>query len=210
MNVIQGTIVENRKGMSHWRPLLKKWVSLNKKYCKMLRGTDAPWIYTERALTGLLCAAAWQCNRVSLEEFQHPKGHKNSEKRYGRADLYIKGDKANEELVEAKFSWLSLTSSKNLSRAEITMNKAIKDIKDTLGENADIRGIAVSYFPVYMAASSKKDVSEQIVKCIDELRNDGDYHALAWAFPKEYRTVVGDSGKYCPGVILAAKNFAYR
>lgn len=111
MNVIQGSVAKNKKGISHWEPLLKKWVNLNKQYCAMLPGTDAHWIYTETALTGLLCAAAWKCNRVSIEEFQYSKGHKNAKKWYGRADLYIT-DGTTEELVEAKFSWLSLTSKK--------------------------------------------------------------------------------------------------
>jgi hypothetical protein len=78
-----------------WRELLRGWGGLMDRYCE--DGEDAPYWYGERALTGLLAAAAWQRKAGwSLEEFT---GRRRSGA--GRGDAWI-GVGADTYTIEAK------------------------------------------------------------------------------------------------------------
>ena len=77
MQTIRGYKIINRKSMQHWASLLEEWLLVNERYCRVMKGEDAPFIYNERAHVGLLAGAAWRCGRISLEEFQCKKGLRN-------------------------------------------------------------------------------------------------------------------------------------
>lgn len=214
MTNISGVITKKRKGIDHWQPLLEKWIQLINDYCRIMNGNDSPWLYTERSLTGLLGTAAWNSGSLSLEEFQYQKGLKNKPKWNGRVDLYIADANdlnKEEELVEAKYRWLCLSSNNNVDRSKVTMDAALKDVRNTLGGNEGILGIAVGYFPFYLKASLNydvRDVNNLIEKRIAELRKESNHDAIAWIFPNKYRMLKYDyDNTYSPGVVLLAKNY---
>jgi len=86
-----------------WPQLLQTWASLLDRYIGANVGDemDVPYWYGERALTGLLAAAAWSLpNCWSLEEFLGRRGNGGSDKA-GRGDLWI-GGKVGDYTIEAK------------------------------------------------------------------------------------------------------------
>jgi hypothetical protein len=207
MQPLRGFKIKKRKGMLHWELLLEEWLLANERYCRIMDGEDAPFIYNERSNVGILAGAAWRCGRVSLEEFQQEKGHKNKPKWNGRADLYMASEES-EELIEAKFSWLNLRSNEMNTQAKKVLNSAIDDAKKTRGTNPEIRCIGVAFLPVWIPCTSEPEVEEKISTAITSLC-ELDCHAIAWCFPKEYRRVKSNKGNYTPGVFLIATNCSH-
>ena len=205
---LRGYEIKNRKGLKHWDALLEEWLLCIERYCRVAAGDDAPFIYTERANIGLLAGAAWRCGWVALEEFQYQKGFKNKPKWDGRADLYLATDHT-EDMIEAKFSWLSLRSPTRAPKRTVSvLARAIKAAKLTRGANTNLRCIAVAFLPVWLPSSRSDVLEKRIEETIAEL-GAAEYHAIAWCFPKEYRRIENFYGNYTPGVIMVILNLAH-
>lgn len=89
-----------------WRKLLRCWGDLMDEYTKLGRrekDDDVPYWYGERALTGLLGAAAWKCGGWSLEEFTGLR-RMGKRRRAGRGDLWL-GTGRGDFVIEAKIVW---------------------------------------------------------------------------------------------------------
>lgn len=205
---LRGYKVRTRKGIQHWDALLEEWLLCIERYCRVAAGDDAPFIYTERANIGLLAGAAWRCGWMALEEFQYQKGYKNKPKWNGRADLYLASE-STEEMIEAKFSWLSLWSPKSApARATNVLGRAIKAAKQTKGGHSNLRCLAVAFLPVWLP-SKRSDVLEKKIEATIAELSGAEFHALAWCFPKEYRRIENSWGNYMPGIVLVVSNLAY-
>ncbi len=204
----RGYLIRNRKGLNHWEPLLEEWLLCIERYCRVAAGEDAPFIYTERANIGVLAGAAWRCGRIALEEFQYQKGYRNKKKWNGRADLYLASEKI-EEMIEAKFGWLSLSTTERVqSRVKAVLALAASDAKQTQGSHKDTSCIAVAFLPAWLPIKQPEKLElkiEEAIKCLPK----SDCHAVAWCFPKEYRRVESSTGNYTPGVIMAVSNSKY-
>lgn len=203
---ISGYQVKNRKGMLHWEPLLEEWLLINERYCRVMNGQDAPFLYNERAHVGLLAGAAWRCGRISLEEFQYEKGFVNKPKWSGRADLYMASEDT-EELVEAKFRWLSLKPD-NLQRLALeTLNEGLRDVRQTKGKDDGMTGIGVAFLSFYrpVGDGNQAELEKQINESISSLCQLP-CHAIAWSFPSHYRHIESSDRYFTPGVIMLASN----
>lgn len=204
----RGYSVKNRKGLKHWEALLEEWLLCIERYCRVAAGEDAPFIYTERANIGVLAGAAWRCGRMALEEFQYQKGYKNKEKWNGRADLYLASEDT-EEMIEAKFGWLSLSSAARVkSRVQRVLSLAVKDAKKTKGGHTGTSCVAVAFLPAWLPTKHPEKLEPKIAAAIAALPATN-CHAVAWCFPKEYRLVESSNGNYTPGVIMAVSNPEY-
>lgn len=197
---ISGFHVSNRKGMQHWNGLLEKWIEFNERYCCVMKGGDAPFLYTERSHVGMLSAAAWHSGLISLEEFQHKKGYKNKKKHHGRADLYIGGE-GIEDFIEAKFSWISLDSKRVKIQAENTLTAALIDVGKTAGGKLDETAVGVAFLSMY--SKNKIDIEEKIHETIETIKKIQS-HAIAWCFPEKFRFEQCSDKTYAPGVLVLA------
>lgn len=206
MGTYRGFEIKNRKGLNHWDVLLEEWLVSVERYCRIMKGEDAPYIYNERANISLLSGAAWKSGRIALEEYQSEKGYRNKSKRYGRADLWISSD-TEEEVIEAKFKWICMDSSGSDRIIEDTMANARNDAKKTKASSV-VRAVGVSFFPLYKKLTNIDDIDSLITQTINEFLNR-DYHALAWCFPKEMRSDESDAGNIRPGIVLMANNIDY-
>ncbi len=205
METIRGYHLKQRKGLSHWDAILEEWLLAIERFCRIMGGYDAPYFYNERANIGVLAGAAWRCGRVALEEFQYDKGYKNKPKWLGRADLWLASE-GLEELIEAKFKWVSLRSRKSISQiAEDVLDKATTAAKESDGLKESDKTIGVAFFPLY---TKKKDMNE-IDKLIENALEEFffiNYHAIAWCFPKETRKYVSENDDILPGIVMIIKN----
>lgn len=204
----RGYLIKNRKGLKHWEPLLEEWLLCIERYCRVAAGEDAPFTYTERANIGVLAGAAWRCGRIALEEFQYQKGYRNKEKWNGRADLYL-ATESYEEMIEAKFAWLSLSTPERVqARVNAVLARAKEDAKKTKGSHTGTPCMAVAFLPTWLPVKQKGVLEQKIeasIKCLPA----SNCHAVAWCFPKEYRRVESSISNYMPGVVMAVSNPEY-
>lgn len=204
----RGYLIKGKKGLGHWESLIEEWLLCIERYCRMAAGEDAPFVYTERANIGVLAGAAWRCGRLALEEFQHQKGFKNRLKWNGRVDLYLASEHT-EEMIEAKFGWLSISTPKRVqARVDSVLKLAERDARRTKGGHAGISCIAVGFLPAWIPAKNGDNLESKIMAAIACLPRTK-CHAVAWCFPKEYRRVESSVGNYTPGVIMAISNPEY-
>jgi len=205
---IRGYHIKQRKGMSHWEPLLEEWLVAIERFCRVTNGNDAPYWYNERANVGILAGAAWRCGRVALEEFQYEKGYKNKPKWLGRADLWLASD-SHEELIEAKFGWCSLKSNNGvMNKAQKVLDSAAKDACVSRKGDQDIVAIGVAFVPFFAKKRESKNLNALIEAAITDARMCN-CHALAWCFPKHTRDAVSENGNFLPGIVLLANNVAH-
>jgi hypothetical protein len=207
LQTIQGYRVKQRKGMVHWEPLLEEWLLANARYCRVMDGDDAAYIYRERTQIGILSGAAWRCGRIALEETPKEKGHRNKTKWLGRTDLYM-ATEDTEELIEAKYKWLSLNSTQLAELAIKALGEALKDAKLTRSNDKDLRCIGLVFLPVYLPPSSQKSIDEKIASAIEEI-SSLKCHSVAWFFPKEFRAHKDGYKNIIPGVFMLASNLRY-
>lgn len=203
------------KKLSHWEPLIEEWILSIERYSRLTNG-DAPYLYNERANVGVLAGAAWRCGRIALEEFQSEKsGESLNEQtgkvayteRKGRCDLWICDEQSDEEVIEAKFKWVNMLSSKKGDLAEICLRDAVGNARTTRGREK-IRSIGTAFLPVYANSKKIKDTKVLETKIADTIQMAQGLKAdlVAWCFPKRLREYVGEEfGNYLPGVILLAK-----
>lgn len=208
MNTLRGYAIKGNRGVKHWGPLMEEWLLSIERYCRIMNGKDAPYLYNERANISLLAGAAWRSGRIALEEFQHDKGYANKKKTYGRADLWISSDE-QDELVEAKCKWISLRSYSVPNTANPVIKKATDDAIRTRANDKGIRAIGIGFFPVYAPSKFIDNIDELIESTIKEFQ-DIEHHILGWCFPKEMRNYVSDKGNVCPGIIMLANNATFK
>lgn len=204
---------EPQKPLGHWAPIMEEWIVLIERYCRVTKGKDAPYWYTERANIGILAGAVWRCGKVALEEFQHEKldaAAENGEqkKRRGRCDLWI-ADEVHKHYIEAKQAELclhpDLSAISNL--AVNTLNLAVADAKRTKGNNENINVVGIAFLPVYLKKEADNIPSETLINQLVKEIKEADLKAdlVAWCFPSTVRELYNHLNNYLPGVILLAK-----
>ena len=224
---IRGYHLKGEKGLDHWDALLEEWLLAHERYCRIMKDSDAAHWYTERPNVSILCAAAWRCGRIALQEFNTEKKVRGEEPWEGRGDLWICTDiDGIEEFIEAKHLCVSLSGAKDkdgLPAIRTSMEEAIEAANETRrGQGAETAALAVVFASVYAPKSSidktKPKKLEERVVTIDKLIKDfcetikssPDYHASAWCFPKETRTLRYPRGRsYYPGIAMLVKNIKY-
>jgi len=88
-----------------WEKLLSKWSVMINSSVDLSESVprDVAYWYGERALTGLLAAAAWKIGGWSLEEWTAQRG-RGKEKGSARGDLWLATENG-QFTMEAKVSW---------------------------------------------------------------------------------------------------------
>ena len=222
VETIRGYHLKRRKGLNHWDALLEEWLLAHERYCRIMKEHDSAHWYKETPNVSILCAAAWRCGRVALQEFRTEK-KVQGQGRIGRADLWICTDiDGQEEFIEAKHKFVSLSGLKDkdgMPAIRTSMDEATKDANNSRrGQGAGTAALAVVFASAYTLKSSIKkrkteervvEIDKQINEFCEGIKSSADYHALAWCFPKETRTLDGENGYYYPGIAMLVKNIDF-
>lgn len=217
---ITGYLLKEKKGISHWEVIFKNWIAVNKEYCGSYDGWDASFKYGERACIGMLAASAWRSHFIALEEFSIEKGKKHRPKWSGRADLaIISNGGQKEDLVEAKFKWVSLNAQRDITdHVTELLARASKDAANSKGCVEHIQPIACAFVAMYIPRNNAQNIDTMIKSAVDKmstLYTQPGIHGVAWCFPKEIRQIspadLESEGyeNYCPGVFMVIKNVCY-
>ena len=218
---IRGYHLKGKKGLNHWDALLEEWLLAHERYCRIMKDYDAAHWYKETPNVSILCAAAWRCGRIALQESKTEKEVRGEEPWVGRGDLWICTDTdGKEEFIEAKHKFVSLSGAKDglPTTIKISMEEATKAAKEARGRQRDVTAIAVVFASVYALKSSieKREPDEQVVEIdkliksfYEKIKLSADYHALAWCFPKETRMLQHHKGRYYPGIAMLVKNIDF-
>lgn len=214
MSSISGLQLLSGKNLNHWHSLVEEWILAHERFARINPGDAAYW-YTERANIGVLAGAAWRCGMVALEEYQAVKTKQSAKSRsdprtwMGRCDLWLAREK-HQEIIEAKFKWLSLRSKKPVEIVNQALTIAVRDAKSTQGKNP-VRATGLVFLPIYSSVRLTKS-PENLVSGINSLvkkLSNCDATLLAWCFPESTRGLVGAKEmNYIPGVFMVARAVA--
>ena len=222
---IRGYHLKRSKGLEHWDALLEEWLLAHERYCRIMKGSGDPaaYWYAEIPNVSILSAAAWRCGRIALQEFSAEKIVQDEGTKAGRADLWIRTDTdGKEEFIEAKHKFVSLSGIRDkdgLPAITTAMDYATEDANGAKGRQHGVTALAVVFASAYTLKSSIKkrrieervvEIDKQIKEFCETIKSSADYHASAWCFPKETRTLRNPKGKYYyPGIAILVKNIDF-
>ncbi len=146
------------------RPVIVKWLKINRDYIEEHECEDCLYWYTEWASVSSFAGAVWRCGGFALEEYSAKKGKEGYS---GRIDLYFSFSDFG-VVAEAKADWLNLSSNKvvnfNESISSI-INKADEAIECTLEANDPDLGLSLSFIVPYA------NVGEDVTETMNDLHN---------------------------------------
>ena len=187
-SIERGFHVKSRsRNMECWNNLFEEWLLCTERYCRIEKG-DASYWHNERANIGILSASAWRCGWITLEEYDNEKyGDKKSKN--GRPDLWIRFDKNNEIIIEAK--WLLLEKYLSLDYT----NKVKNSIENKLKEACNgVRKYEIDKEErigmVFCCPKIDKECADNIEEKIEEtmsISKQIEQDAMAWCFPLNTR-----------------------
>ncbi len=174
-------------------PIMLQWAVYIKEYCRAIEG-DVPYDYTERALVGILSAAAWVKGHASIEEYQVMK-----EGNVGRADLFIMSiGNMSSVSVEAKKG--RIQAWKDGCSIDESLDRANEDAQKV--DDGDV-SVGAAF---YLVSCDKDGYDLKIILAKLKAMTPG-VHLLAWCFPKERRRFSREEtpDDFLPGVVLAVR-----
>ncbi|MFK0090088.1 hypothetical protein ACIQUS_22675 [Pseudomonas sp. NPDC090755] len=190
---MQGLIINNTR-LEFLRPVLERWVECIDRFNQVLGDGEAAYWHGAQANLGLLSAAAWQAELVTLAQHQSKKQRDDGD-RDGRCDLYIA---SREEAVylQASQRWPRI---------------ARLDLANALAETAQAARLVAAPSQLKVAAlfaspwkAGQHASPEELQDLVDDLQKHTAC-AIAWYFPYAYRKLHNEAGQYHPGVALLLK-----
>ncbi len=189
-----------------WRRLLNEWMNLLNLYASSSDNgeIDVPYWYGERALTGLLSAAAWRLEHGwALEEFSAERGEEG-EHSSGRGDLWCGvGDAIF--TIEAKIHWPQLDIESAIKGTKEKLKIAKKQLQSLAIEYKLGDPYSVCYVVPWPRKESIQSASHEVFNLLDQVAEmfaaEG-YIVAEYSFdssPPEY-----DARVY-PGVVFVAR-----
>lgn len=185
------------------RPLLERWMKLCVKYVQNWKEGDCPWWYNERAIVGILAAAAWQVGDHALEEYVTDKSGGKGTIR-GRGDLYFQiGGKRF--VAEAKYTAINVGP--RAKPDPVKTGKQLLEVRKSVLDRVnteDCTRLGLLFISPYYAKHTVEDEAKVTKDCAEFLRKI-EADAAAWDFPPEARTMEWEEEFIYPGFALLVK-----
>jgi hypothetical protein len=190
---MQGMTISNPR-LEFLRPLLERWFDCIDRYNAVRGDNETPYWFDEHANLGLLSAAAWMAEMVTLEQTQSKKQQEDGD-RNSRADLYI-ASQDERVYIQATQRWPRVNNL-NLTQALLDATSAAKSISYA----SDLRLGCLFVAPQKAQHSA---TPEELQDMVDDLQKEHSC-AVAWYFPYAYRKLRNEAGNYHPGVAVLFK-----
>jgi len=190
---MQGMIISNPR-LEFLRPMLERWFDCIDRYNAVRGDNDTPYWHDEKANLGLLSAAAWMAELVTLCDTPTRKQNEEGE-RNARADLFIAGAE-DRAYLQATQRWPRVNNL-NLTQALLEITSDAKRI--SFASDLKLGCLFVAPQKAQHSASP-----EELQDMVDDLQKE---HccAVAWYFPYAYRKLRSEAGNYHPGVAVLFK-----
>ncbi|WP_095106927.1 hypothetical protein [Pseudomonas sp. Irchel 3E20] len=190
---MQGMIISNPK-LEFLRPMLERWFDCIDRYNRVRGDNKAPYWSDERANLGLLSAAAWMAEMVTLEHAPTKKQLENGE-RNARADLYI-ASKDEWAYVQASQRWPQIN--------HLNLEQALLDITSAARRISYPSDLKLGCLFVAPQKTQHSATPEELQDMVDDLQKEYSC-AVAWYFPYAYRKLRNEAGNYQPGIAVLFK-----
>ncbi|WP_434574605.1 hypothetical protein [Pseudomonas sp. Z3-6] len=190
---MQGMLISNPK-LEFLRPLLERWFDCIDRYNAVRGDNDTPYWFDERANLGLLSAAAWMAEMVTLQNAPTRKQNEEGERNVS-ADLFIASTEER-AFIQATQRWPKVN---NLNLTQPLL-EATSDAK-RISYASDLKLGCLFVSPQKTQQSA---TPEELQDMIDDLQKENTC-AVAWYFPYAYRKLRNEAGQYHPGIAVLFK-----
>ncbi|MEB0045333.1 MULTISPECIES: hypothetical protein [unclassified Pseudomonas] len=190
---MQGMIISNPK-LEFLRPLLERWIDCIDRYNAIRGDADTPYWHDEKANLGLLSAAAWMAEMVTLQQAPTRKQTEDGE-RNARTDLLI--------ATHEERAWLQTTQ--RWPRVNnLNLKQALQDIASDAKRISHASDLKLGCLFVAPHKSQHSATPEELQDMVDDLQKEHTC-AVAWYFPYAYRKLRNEAGHYHPGIAVLFK-----
>ena len=190
---MQGMTISNPK-LEFLRPVLERWFDCIDRYNAVRGDNDTPYWYDEKANLGLLSAAAWMAEMVTLQNTPTRKQNEEGE-RNARADLFIASSEERAYL-QATQRWPRVNS--------LNLTQALLDITSDAKKISYASDLKIGCLFVAPHKNQQGATPEELQDMVDDLQKEHSC-AVAWYFPYAYRKLRNEAGHYHPGIAVLLK-----
>ncbi len=190
---MQGMIISNPR-LEFLRPLLERWFDCIDRYNAVRGDNDTPYWYDEKANLGLLAAAAWMAEMVTLQDTQTRKQLEEGE-RNARANLLIASSETRAYL-QATQRWPRVNS--------LNLTQALAEITSDAKRISYSSDLKLGCLFVAPQKAQHGATPEELQDMVDDLQKEHSC-AVAWYFPYAYRKLRNEAGNYHPGIAVLFK-----
>ncbi|WP_339475138.1 MULTISPECIES: hypothetical protein [unclassified Pseudomonas] len=190
---MQGMIISNPK-LEFLRPALERWFDCIDRYNAVRGDNDTPYWFDEKANLGLLSAAAWMAEMVTLQNAPTRKQNEEGERNVS-ADLFIASTEER-AFIQATQRWPKVN---NLNLTQPLLEAASDAKRISYASDLKLGCLFVSPQKAQQSATP-----EELQDMIDDLQKENTC-AVAWYFPYAYRKLRNEAGQYHPGIALLFK-----
>ncbi|EJZ57295.1 hypothetical protein I1A_001610 [Pseudomonas fluorescens R124] len=190
---MQGMIISNPR-LEFLRPMLERWFDCIDRYNAVRGDNDTPYWHDEKANLGLLSAAAWMAELVTLCDTATRKQNEDGE-RNARADLFIAGAE-DRAYLQATQRWPRVNN--------LNLTQALLEITSDAKRISFASDLKLGCLFVAPQKSQHSASPEELQDMVDDLQKE---HccAVAWYFPYAYRKLRSEAGNYHPGIAVLFK-----
>ncbi|WP_432219007.1 hypothetical protein ACREYJ_08540 [Pseudomonas kribbensis] len=190
---MQGMIISNPR-LEFLRPVLERWFDCIDRYNAVRGDSDTPYWHDEKANLGLLSAAAWMAELVTLRDTATRKQNEEGE-RNARADLFLAGAE-DRAYIQATQRWPRVNS--------LNLTQALADITSDAKRISYASDLKLGCLFVAPQKAQHSASPEELQDMVDDLQKEHTC-AVAWYFPYAYRKLRSEAGNYHPGIAVLFK-----
>lgn len=190
---MQGMIISNPR-LEFLRPMLERWFDCIDRYNAIRGDNETPYWFDEQANLGLLSAAAWMAEMVTLERSPSKKQLEEGA-RNARTDLYL-ATKEERAYIQVTQRWPRVNN--------LALTQALQDIANAAKTISHASDLKLGCLFVAPQKAQHSATPEELQDMLDDLQKE---HccAVAWYFPYAYRKLHNEAGHYHPGVAVLFK-----
>ncbi|AOE61725.1 hypothetical protein LOY64_22345 [Pseudomonas corrugata] len=190
---MQGMIISNPR-LEFLRPVLERWFDCIDRYNAVRGDNDTPYWFDEKANLGLLSAAAWMAEMITLQNTATRKQNEEGERNV-TADLFIAGAE-DRAFIQATQRWPKVKS--------LNLTQPLQDVTSDAKRISYATDLKLGCLFVAPQKAQQSATPEELQDMIDDLQKENTC-AVAWYFPYNYRKLRNEAGHYHPGIAVLFK-----